>query len=179
MEKPNIVLGLDLSLVSTGCVKIDINTGKITEQKVIRSKPSGPKPIDELGRLLTIVDSIKITAEIKIVVIEGLAYMARNTSSLVQLAGLNYLIRDKFECYDIPFIIVAPTSLKKFITGKGNYPKDQVILEIYKRYGISFDDNNLADAFGLAQCGVALLGKNKIKLTQQQKEVVELLKNQL
>jgi hypothetical protein len=39
-------------------------------------------------------------------------------------------------------------------------------------------DNNLADAFGLAQCGVALCGESRKALTQPQREVVELLKQQ-
>ena len=70
---------------------------------------------------------------------------------------------------------MTPTTLKKFITGKGAGPKDVMLLETYKRYGISFLDNNLCDAFGLAQCGVALLKENKEPLLSFQKEVCNTL----
>jgi len=96
----------------------------------------------------------------------------------VQLAALNYLTRELIYDINKEFIIVAPTSLKKFITGKGNSGKDIMILETYKRYGVSFDDNNICDAFSLAKVGEALYNK-KIKLTKPQAEVINLLKEQL
>lgn len=53
--------------------------------------------------------------------------------------------------------IVAPTQVKKWITGKGaGVDKNVVIKEVYKRYGVDFDDDNLADAFVLAQIAKAV-----------------------
>ena len=53
---------------------------------------------------------------------------------------------------------VAPTSLKKFVTGKGNAKKDLMLLSVYKRWGFDTTNDNKADAYGLAQFGRALLG---------------------
>jgi len=172
-----ISLGMDLSLTATGIVKI--KNGKIIDRRLIKSKPTGKKPIDELMRLLQIADNSVFSEKVNdpdIVAVEGLAFMARNTTALCQLAGLNYLIRERLYTLDIPFIIVAPSSLKKFITGKGNSAKDVILMEIYKRYGETFTDDNEADAFGLAKIGEAILKKTKLTIPQQ--EVVDMVKQQ-
>lgn len=175
------VIGIDLSLTGTGIVKL--KDGKITEQKLIKSKPSGDLPLDELKRIVTIRESIakEIDSDpnsiIQLVAIEGLAFMARNTTALVQLSGLNYMIREKLYSLKIPFVIVAPTSLKKFITGKGNIAKEMMLLETYKKYKVYFTDNNLCDAYGLAMIADSLV--NSEKKPKHQQEVVNLLKKQL
>jgi len=168
------ILGLDLSLTGTGIIKL--RDGSIVDEKLIRSKKSGERPIDELERLLKIVEQIDVKG-CDLVSIEGMAFMVRKTSSLVQLAALNYFVRKKLYENNIKFIIVAPTTLKKFITGKGNSEKDTMFLEIYKRYGLSFTNNNIADAFSLAKVGQTLLDKNA-KLPEFQKDVINLIKKQ-
>lgn len=175
------VIGIDLSLTGTGIIKLQ--DGKITNQKLIKSKPNGDLPIDELKRIMEIRESIAreietdINSIIQLVAIEGLAFMARNTTALVQLSGLNYMIREKLYSLKIPFVIVAPTSLKKFITGKGNIAKEMMLLETYKKYKVYFTDNNLCDAYGLAMIANSLVSFEKIPKHQQ--EVVNLLKKQL
>lgn len=170
-----IILGIDPSLVSTGC--IILKHGKIVNSQLIKSKPAGNRPIDELNRILKIRNEIKMK-NVKIAIIEGLAFAAHRTRAISQLSALNYLIRERLSKLKIPFIIVAPTTLKKFITGKGNSPKDIMMMAVYKRYGIEFTNNNLCDAFSLAMCGHILMSKN-IKLTKPQQEVIELLRKQL
>ena len=167
-------LGIDLSLTSTGIIKLE--DGKIQKRQLIKTKPTGQNPLEELKRLEYIRDTID-TTDVDIAIIEGLAFMARNTTALVQLAGLNYLTRERFYLEEIPFIIVAPTTLKKFISGKGNCPKDLILLETYKRYHVSFKDDNLCDAYVLARIGEALLDK-KVKLTKFQEEVINLINEQ-
>lgn len=175
----SVIVGIDPSLTGTGIVVLD--DGSITSKKLIKTKPNDGGPQGEIERLLTIKAQIQEVIEQvrpKLVLMEGLAFSARNTTALMQLAGLSYLIREYLAVRKIPFVIVAPTTLKKFVTGKGNGPKDIVILETYKRYGISFLDNNLCDAFGLAQCGLAVLGDSKEKLPAHQQEVTQLLQVQ-
>ena len=46
----------------------------------------------------------------------------------------------------LPFFVVAPTQLKKYVSGKGNGPKGIVIREIYKKWGVDAKDDNQADA---------------------------------
>ena len=180
MAKNIISLGLDLSLVGTGVVIL--KNGKLVKKELLKSKPSGDKPINELKRIRKIVESLEfITSEHMpdIAVIEGLAFMARNSTALVQLSALNYMTRAMLDDYNIPFIIVAPTSLKKFITGSGASKKDVMLIETYKRYGVSLLDDNICDGFGLAQVGLALLGGNSKATNKLQEEVLELLKKQI
>jgi crossover junction endodeoxyribonuclease RuvC len=171
-------MGIDPSLSETGI--IGLRNGRIELSHLIKTKPSGDNPTLELDRLVSIIEEIKYYAgkyKPDAIVIEGIAFMARNTRALIQLCGLNYLLRyTLFPLYKT--YIVTPTSLKKFITNKGNCQKDLVLLEIYKRYKVSFDNNNLADAFSLAKIGESLIKKDKNKLTIRQSEVISILEKQ-
>lgn len=173
-------MGLDLSLVGTGLVVLQ--DGKIIKQRLIKSKPSGDKPVDEVKRIRKIVEEIELLVgetTPTIAVIEGLAFMARNSTALVQLSALNYMTRALLMDYNVPFIIVAPTSLKKFITGNGASKKDVMLIETFKRYGVTILDDNENDAYGLAQIGLALTGGNSKATTKLQEEVLSLVKKQL
>jgi len=179
-----ISLGLDLSLTGTGVVVFI--KGKPIIQKLIKSKPAGDKPIDELKRIQQIVKEIeeillKLGSEDKtpdIANIEGLAFMAKGTS-LVQLSALNYFTRALLSSWHIPFLITAPTTLKKFGSGKGNTDKEVLMMMIYRDYKFQILDNNVVDACILALIGAAVMGDPVKKLTVPQQEVVALISKQL
>jgi len=175
--------GIDLSLTGTGLVVL--TDGKIVRQHLIKSKPVGAKPVDELDRILKIVSEIREHLRgtmVHIAVIENLAFGVRNATSLTQLAALNYFVRKMlvYDCgYEIPFVLVAPTSLKKFATGSGASKKDVMLMEVFKRWGVTILDDNICDAYALAQVGLALLEGNSKNTTKIQKEVINLIKKQL
>lgn len=55
--------------------------------------------------------------------------------------------------------IVQPTTLKKFMTGKGNSAKQSIPLFIYKKWGVEFTDDpglDKAHAYGLHRYGLAV-----------------------
>lgn len=56
------------------------------------------------------------------------------------------------------FVLVNPSTLKKFATGKGNCDKPAMILQAYKEFGIEFVNNDECDAFWLAQVGRGMDG---------------------
>lgn len=175
-QKPlgKTALGLDLSLTATGVVVVEDKVVK--KQELIRSKPSGNSHVSEIERLLRLVDSVMAIVKESgagVVAIEGLAFMARNTTALVQLSALNYMVRRELYLNNIPFVIIAPPSLKKFVTGHGNAQKDVMMLETYKKYGESFLDNNLCDGYGLARCGAAIAGYEWEELTIPQREAIK------
>lgn len=178
-----ITVGLDLSLTHTGYAIVR-DDGTVLASGVIKSKPVGDKPIDETKRIVKIAeDTVQKIDEFchedpDLVVIEGLAFMAQGTS-LVQLAGLNYLTRILLAEFGWPFMIVAPSTLKKFITGSGKGDKDMMMLHVYKNYGFEALDNNENDAYALSVCGLATLGSPISKLNKPQEEVITLLKRQL
>lgn len=53
---------------------------------------------------------------------------------------------------------IPPMTLKKYATGKGTSKKQEMLLQIYKRWGVEFNDDNAADAYALAR----LAGKQSI-----------------
>ena len=180
MNNPIKSIGVDLSLTGTGLVCLE--DGKLIEQKLIKSKPSGDRPIDELKRILTIAISVQNFIDIykpDIVVIENLAFGIQKTTSLTQLAGLNYFIRSGLYKIGIKFVLVAPTTLKKYVTGNGAAKKDVLMVEVYKRLGVTMLDDNLCDAYSLAQIGLSLLGGNSKDTNKIQKEVISLITKQL
>ena len=179
-----ISVGLDLSLTHTGYAILD-QDGLVRASGVIKSKPSGDTHLAETQRIVKIaeeavqkIDEFKEEGEGILVSIEGLAFMAQGTS-LVQLAGLNYLTRILLAEFGWPFMIIAPSTLKKFITGSGKGDKDMMMMSVFKNYGFESMDNNECDAYSLAVCGLATLGNPVKPLLKPQQEVVSLLKKQI
>ena len=58
-------------------------------------------------------------------------------------------------------------SLKKFATGKGNSKKQEVLMQIYKRWGLEFNDDNAADAYTLGRMATGYF------ITKTEQEVLE------
>ena len=82
------------------------------------------------------------------VAIEGYAMGGNGkTFSLGELGGVLRLACNQDK---LPLIEVPPTSLKKFITGKGNNPKTVVLKDLYKKYNLDINDDNDGDAAALA-----------------------------
>ncbi len=176
-------VGLDLSLTGTGLVILN-EKGKMIKHELIKSKKTGDKPSLELDRIMEIrakifnsIDSVVKDEDYCYVAIEGVAYGVNKTTSLIQLAALNYMVREWLSYNEWEFVIVAPTSLKKYITGKGNIHKEMMLMETQKKYKISFEDNNTCDAFGLAIMVYSLMNPN-YQLTKFQQEAINLIKKQ-
>lgn len=91
-----------------------------------------------------------------LVVIEG--YALGNRNSLVTLVEIGTLIRSFLHENGRPFVIVAPTQLKKFVLGRGSGKKDEMRLGVYKRWGFEHSSDNIVDAYGLAAIGLGLVG---------------------
>lgn len=69
-------------------------------------------------------------------------------------------------------LVVPPTTLKKFVTGSGNAPKNVMLQQVYKRWGKEFTDDNMADAFSLVMFGKAWLGED-LGLPKQNMKALE------
>jgi Holliday junction resolvasome RuvABC endonuclease subunit len=92
------------------------------------------------------------------VAIEGYAPSAKfNRELLGELGGIIRLaVHEALHEVCPPPLIVSPSSLKKFATGKGNVPKDNVMLAVYKKWDAEFTSNDLADAYTLARIAYAV-----------------------
>lgn len=85
------------------------------------------------------------------VCLEGYAPNSKfNRETLGELGGVARLaLSDALPVHKIH--VVAPTALKKFVTGSGTSGKDVVILHTYKKWDVEFSNNDEADAYGLAR----------------------------
>ena len=167
-----IAVGLDLSLACTGLVAVD-------ENGCVQSFAIKTKPQEQVQRLIKIRTEIVQTLEDirpDIIVIEDYAFMANG--QITKLAELGGVVKTSLFSCDYKFITVAPSRVKKFACAKGNAKKDQVRLEVYKRWGFEAPTNDEVDAYALARIGLAVLGLDD-KLTKAQSEVVKAIKEGL
>ena len=141
-------VGLDLSYVATGLIVLDSN-GLILEQKLISTKSEN----DTEDRIIQIIDEILFIPKIMglaNVCIEGPSYGSRG-NQMLQMGALNFYVRIFLRRKNVKYRIIAPPTLKKWVAGSGRAAKEMMLLHVYKRWGVEFKDNNLADAYGLAR----------------------------
>lgn len=176
------IIGIDPSINSTGIsIKFDNNTyiyyiisSKMTrkmesfshkyvnilkyEKQDIKNLDYSNKEIEKTHNFMRLIDKIQsIIDEYKPghVVMEGISYGSISGSSLVDLAGINFLIRSICIKSGIPITIVSPTSLKKFVCANGQADKD-VIIDSWKKMDKNISDikdikiDDLADAYFLS-----------------------------
>jgi len=141
-------VGLDPSYNEFGLIIID-KDAKILEQKIITSddKLEADKRIIQLEKEFKFIPNI---VGLNSVYIEGPSYSS-NGKFILQMGALHFYIRIFLIKHKTNFNIIAPGTLKKFVTGYGNAKKELILLKTFKKWGEEFDNNNLADAYGLAR----------------------------
>lgn len=160
-----LYIGIDPS-TKTGLVALD-KDGQVVYAKELTMPGKDPARMSGLLDLihydvmrLNYKDNIKIA-------IEGFGFASQQG---FLLGGIGWGIRCNLHNMGLTYIDVAPTSLKKFVGGKGNAKKDQVRLEVYKRWGYEHKSDNVVDAYVLAQ--IARYIGEGLTLTKFQDEVV-------
>lgn len=94
---------------------------------------------------------------------EGYSYGSQNTHAhaLGEIGGITKLVLAKRFGATHPALqslSIPPSTLKKFVTGKGNAPKDMMRLEVFKRWGLSFSTTDMTDAYALARAAQVIYG---------------------
>lgn len=132
------ILGLDQSLVETGYYFDEKNYG------TIKTKSKGTERLLYIrNELKTIIEKFKPT----VIVTENYSFGTKGRGFYMgELGGIIKLL-----CHDlgIKLVIILPSHLKKFMTGKGNSKKSVMLLSIYKKYDFETNNDNIADAFSL------------------------------
>lgn len=148
----SIYVGLDLSLSATGYFIIKENGEYDCGE--IKTKPN--QFSCSIERVEYIADEIikKIKDyKVKFILLEDY-FTGQQQGTVIQLAVLGTIVRYKLLENGYSFLTVAPTQIKKFTTGKGNVPKDNMLKSVFKNYHFDTSSNNIADA-----CAIAYLGK--------------------
>jgi Holliday junction resolvasome RuvABC endonuclease subunit len=92
-----------------------------------------------------------------LVIIENNAFNAIGRAKSV-LAELNGIVKFWLWRRKIEYVLVAPSTLKKFVLGKGKGEKSFVVREVFKAYGLDAGTDDEADACVLAHIGACLIG---------------------
>lgn len=169
------VLALDVSLTSTGWAVSE--SGSLATHgvfKPFKSKADNPPHLARMQHILKELSQLVSIWKPFLVVMEGLS-MHSKSSSLDQICGMAYLIRYWLWNNKIPFVLVTPTQLKKFVTGKGTSDKELMIKYILSKFGHDVDTSHEADAIGLCMIGRALTDSYSPQ-NEQQRSVVAALR---
>ncbi len=150
-------VGIDPSL--TGCAYIVLEECENNEIKIVKkgliSTSAKDNIEDRFNKILKELEFIKNIQRLGNVYIEGLSFQSKG-QSITELAGLHYLIRLMLFNSNTNYEIIEPTKLKKYITGKGQCKKNLMLLNIYKKFGIEFTDDNEGDAYCLARMALEM-----------------------
>ena len=148
-------LGIDLSTKATGLVLLEermADPPAVLLESELVSKETGWKQksaiVCHIMQLITERKPCKI-------VLEGYSLNLQHSSSVVPLVELGGLLRFMLYTDGWPWLDPRASEVKKFVTGKGNSPKDQVMMHVLKRWGHTSKSNNTADAFVCAAMGLA------------------------
>lgn len=193
------VMGLDLSVSSTGICVIDPQEGV----HLWRVNGGGCKGIARIARIVDQITQVRDWAAglspNLLTVIEGYGVRGGENAVLIELGGV---VRYSMYRAGLPYVVVPPSSLKKFVTGKGNADKVMVCEYLVRRFNRSFLrewagknhpkapklepsnwgtspshwDHDSADAFALSNLGYALTYDQLPglrQLTNYEKEVLE------
>lgn len=115
-------------------------------------------PLRGVDRLYDLQDHIISSFNlrtVKDVAMEGYAFGSQMANMLGELGGVVKLtLRELGPYYPL---IVPPTMLKKYVTGKGQgISKSQIMLHVYKKWGVELNDDNAADSYSLARIAAGM-----------------------
>lgn len=153
-----IFVGLDLSLTSTGVAMIHGDAITVRRVKSTATQGDTSDTAARLDRIVAeILGSIPL-AEHTHVAIEGPSYGSVGVGQHVR-GGLWWLVRTHLARAGVDTLIAAPTTVKKYATGKGNASKDAVLAAVIKRYPqVDVTGNDEADALVLAAIAARIGG---------------------
>lgn len=144
------VVGLDPSLGSFG-VAVYEEDGADADAWAIKGRGDGPR------RLIQLRDDVaEITDGAALVVVEG--YSPGSKCAREVLGEIGGVIRVMLWEQGTPYVVVQPSSMKLYATGRGNSSKAQVHGAAVHRAGREFSTMDASDAWWLLQMALAHLG---------------------
>lgn len=155
-----ITIGIDQSLTGFALSAVSIEDPSKHTTWVYKSKESGVRRLADIRWWMeSKFDSLDSSGNrVMEIAMEGTVLASHSALVLGELAGMVKLI-----CWDYfdgmlnsrtPYpphlrvpMQIPPMTVKKFAAGKGNAKKQEMLLQIYKRYGLEFNNDNAADAY--------------------------------
>ena len=152
-----VSMGLDISTSATGLVVLQANPDHAhphltLEMEISSKQPSGAARNRDLA--MQIMQRIHDHEPDKIT-IEGYSLNMKNAGSVIPLVELGGIVRLMMHLDEISWYDPTASEVKKFCTGKGNAPKNVVMMNVLKRWGHESKTDNTADAYVCAALGLA------------------------
>ena len=149
-----ITIGIDQSLTGFALTALSMDDPAKFHTWVYKSPYFGIERLVDIRQWL--IDHLEYLEEQKFVIndiaMEGTVLASHAALVLGELsATVRLAIYDFFTDEQKFPLKVPPMTLKKYAAGKGNAKKQEMLLQIYKRWGIEFNDDNAADSYALAR----------------------------
>lgn len=160
------VVGLDLAIKSSGIALAD-GTPATFVSTISPKINVGLETMDEI----CVEIFGHIPDEVELVMIEAIAYDGHDTNRM--LAQLQGIVRMTLFQAQIPFYLVAPTTLKVYATGNGKAEKGEVTKAAETRLGYEGWNHDEADALWLRAMGTDLLGVPVAQLPQNHRRALD------
>jgi Holliday junction resolvasome RuvABC endonuclease subunit len=172
-----VSIGVDQSLTGFALTIMDVKDPKNYITWVYKSPYRGVKRLVDISRWL--VEKLELVEDRYVVdvAMEGSVLASHSALVLGELAAVVKIVFwSFFEDWDhqehlrVP-LQIPPMTLKKYAAGKGNAKKQEMLMQIYKRYGIEFNDDNAADSYGLARMA------GKLHINDVEAQIIEQIKD--
>jgi crossover junction endodeoxyribonuclease RuvC len=166
-DMPDVIMGVDPSLTSTGIVIITRGKMEALTLKPPKVAAQGATRLAWFFEQMTgLIHKHRVTA----IGIEGYSFGSKNgREALGELGGV---LRLSMHRAGFTPLVVPPTSMKKFITGSGNAEKSTVSKEIFKRFKVDLTANDQVDAAGIGIVTLAFLNRERFTLTAFQSDAL-------
>lgn len=164
-----MIIGLDLSLTGTGVAVLQPD-GALN----LTTLRTPPRPSVEERLVEAAGAALSYTQPGDIVIVEGPAMHAMG-AAVVQIFGLNMLVRCSLHRRGNQFHVVSPNTLKLFAAGNGHAKKSEMMREVWKRWNVNAADDNQADAAALAYLGACITGQMAPANDAQRRAVASVL----
>ena len=160
------ILALDLSLTSSGYATPDGQVGTL--------KPGNRRGPERLSWVRDEILALEHDHDVDLIAIEGYSYgsKGRATFSIAELGGV---VRCALYDAGLDYLEVSPAVVKKYATGKGNAPKDLVLVEAVKRLGYAGSSTDEADALWIRAAVADLHGTPVVEVPQTHRAALDKL----
>ena len=150
-----VTIGIDQSLTGFAFSAVSMEDPSKHLTWVYKSPYFGVERLADIRQwLVDHLDYVAETHEIVDIAMEGTvlashaALVLGELAATVKLALFDFFSETDTAKYPLK---VPPMTLKKYAAGKGNAKKQEMLLQIFKRWGIEFNDDNAADAYALGR----------------------------
>lgn len=179
-----VAVGIDQSLTGFALTALNVDSPEAYETWVYKSPYNGVRRLADIRFWMESKFDFLDSQQCRItdIAMEGTVLASHSALKLGELAAVVKLtIWDYFDGNlnsVIPFeehirrpLQIPPMTLKKYAAGKGTAKKQEMLMQIYKRWGIEFNDDNAADSYALARLASgAVLGEVEKAVVEQIKD---------